>query len=187
MTKRLSRTKVVAHAAVLADEIGFDSLTITKLGRSLGIAPPGVYRHVADLTDLQHAISQLASQEAGNMLSLACAGLSEVAALTALAHAMRDWASKHPGRYAAMQIAPLADDVEGQAAVKPILTVITSVLRAYNLDTENLIDATRFLRSTMHGFISLEANGGFQQPRSVEATFDAIITSMNATLTHWDG
>ena len=69
MAERLSRSKVVVHAATLADKIGLDSLTIIQLGRSLGIAAPGVYRHVTDFTDLQHAISQLASQEAGKILS----------------------------------------------------------------------------------------------------------------------
>ncbi|MFC3399383.1 TetR/AcrR family transcriptional regulator [Microbacterium amylolyticum] len=99
MVSRLTREKVVAQAAALSDEIGFHELTITKLGRSLGIAPPGVYRHVDDLDDVRRAISRLASREAAMDLSSVCAGLSGVDALAALASGLRGWASDHQGRY----------------------------------------------------------------------------------------
>lgn len=40
MDERLSRATVIERAAALSDEIGLEELTITKLGRALGIAPP---------------------------------------------------------------------------------------------------------------------------------------------------
>ena len=76
MDERLSRATVIERAAALSDEIGLEELTITKLGRALGIAPPGVYRHVADLRDLRGAIARQAAREVAVALSAACAGLS---------------------------------------------------------------------------------------------------------------
>lgn len=182
MAERLTREKVVARAADLSDEIGFHDLTITKLGRALGIAPPGVYRHVADLSDLRRAISRLASGEAAMVLSSACAGLSGADALAALANSLREWAKEHPGRYTALQVAPAPDDTRGQSAAESVLAVIASVLRAYNLQGDGLTDAIRIVRSTLHGFISLEIGEGFKQARSLDATFESLISALDTAL-----
>ncbi len=185
MAERLNRVTVVNRAAELADEIGWAELTITKLGRALGIAPPGVYRHVTDLADLRGAISQQAAHEAATLLSSACAGLSGRDALVALATALRDWAHEHPGRYAALQVAPDPDDMAGQAAAEEVLLAFASALRAHHLAGDSLTDAIRLIRSTLHGFISLELGGGFKQPRSIEGTFARIVTSLDAILLGW--
>ncbi len=185
MAERLSRAAVIERAAALSDEIGLDALTITRLGRSLGIAPPGVYRHVADLADLRRGISRQAAGEAASVLSSACAGLSGAAALAALATALRGWAAEHPGRYAALQIAPGPDDADGQETAAEVLAVIGSALRAYRLGGDDLTDAIRFVRSTMHGFIALDLGGGFRQPRRVDATFARIVAALDVTLSGW--
>ncbi|MCW5953053.1 MAG: WHG domain-containing protein [Propionibacteriaceae bacterium] len=185
MAERLNRRVVVERAAELVDEIGLDELTITKLGRELGIAPPGVYRHVADLDDLRGAIGQHAAREAATVLAAACAGLSGRRALHALAAGLRRWALAHPGRYAALQIAPEADDAEGQVAAIEVLTVIAAALRAYELAGDDLTDAIRLIRSTLHGFVSLELVGGFKQPRDLDATLVRIVDSLDGVLTGW--
>lgn len=185
MAVRLTRNAVVDHAASLSDDIGLHELTITKLGRSLGIAPPGVYRHVADLNDLRGAISRQAAQEVSVALSSACAGLSGSKAVAALATTLRAWAAQYPGRYAALQVAPDLNDSEGQEASEALLAVIASALRAYRLADDDLTDAIRLLRSTVHGFITLEHSGGFKQPRNLEETFDRVIASLDTVFTEW--
>lgn len=176
---------VVDRAATLADDIGLDAVTITRLGRALGIAPPGVYRHVADLTDLRGAIGQQAAREISAALSAACAGLSGRDALTALARTLRAWAAMHPGRYAALQVAPDADDSAGQAAAAELLAVIASTLRAYALAGDDLTDAIRLVRSTVHGFVVLELGGSFKQPRDLDATFERVVASLDTALRTW--
>lgn len=185
MGERLNRPAVVAHAADLADEIGLAEVTITRLGRSLGIAPPGVYRHVTDVTDLRAAIGREAAREVAATLSVACAGLAGDAALAAVARTLRAWAAEHPGRWAALQIAPDPDDAEGQAAAGELLEVLASALRAYGLAGDDLTDAVRLLRSTLHGFIALEHGSGFKQPRPVDDTFDRIVGTLDLVLTAW--
>jgi len=185
VAERLTRGAVVERAAVLADDIGLAELTITRLGRALGIAPPGVYRHVADLDDLRRAIGRLAAREAAAALSTACAGLSGGEALAALADTLRAWAARHPGRYAALQIAPEPDDADGQAAAEALVAVIASALRAYRLDGDDLTDAIRLVRATLHGFVDLERVGGFKQPRSLDATLARAVAALDAALVGW--
>lgn len=185
MDERLSRAAVIARAATLSDEIGLEELTITKLGRALGIAPPGVYRHVADLRDLRGAIARQAAREVAAALSAACAGLSGSESLSALSHTLRSWAARHPGRYAALQVAPDPEDADGQAAAGEVLAAIAAALRAYRLRDDDLTDAIRLIRSTLHGFVTLERSGGFRQPRDTDATFARIVASLDAVLTGW--
>lgn len=185
MAERLTRAAVIDRAASLSDDIGLEALTITKLGRSLGIAPPGVYRHVTDLSDLRGALGQQAAREIAGVLSAACAGLSGADALAALAHTLRAWAARHRGRYAALQVAPDPGDVVGQTAAGELIAVVASALRAYRLADDDLTDAIRLIRSTLHGFVALEQASGFKQARSVDATFARVIASLDAVLTGW--
>lgn len=185
MGERLNREAVVGRAAELADEIGLEQVTFTRLGRALGIAPPGVYRHLKDVADLRRAIGRRATGEVSAVLATACAGLSGADALTALAEALRAWAKQHPGRYDALQVAPEPDDPDGQAAAREVLTVIASALRAYRLAGDDLTDAIRFVRSTVHGFVALERVGGFKQPRDVDATFARIVAALDTQLSTW--
>lgn len=185
MAERLTRNTVIERACILADDIGFEALTITKLGRALGIAPPGVYRHVADLSDLHSAIGQQASREVSVSLATACAGLSGAHALAVLAETLRAWAAVHPGRYAALQVAPDPDDAAGQSAAGELLAVIASALRSYGLSGDDLTDAVRLIRSTLHGFITLELGGGFKQPRDLDETFTRIVGALDRALGDW--
>lgn len=185
MAERLNRTALVEAAAALSDEIGLEALTITRVGNAVGIAPPGVYRHVSDVDDLRAAIGQLARTEASHVLAEATAGLSGLAALQALADVMRTWARTHPGRYAALQIAPDPQDVAGQASGDQVLAVIGAALRKYQLDGDDLTDAIRLVRSALHGFITLESVGGFKQPRQPEATYQRIVEGLDTVLRSW--
>ena len=187
MAERLNRDAVVARASDLVDEIGLDDLTITRLGRALGIAPPGVYRHVADLDDLRAAIAQRAARDLAAELSRVGAGRSGAAALRAVADELRAWAAEHPGRYAALQIAPDPGDADGQRAAEILIGTISAALRAYALDGDDLTDAIRFVRSTVHGFVGLELGGGFKQPRALDATFARIVDALDGTLRGWGG
>ncbi|MFC3399382.1 TetR-like C-terminal domain-containing protein [Microbacterium amylolyticum] len=85
----------------------------------------------------------------------------------------------------ALQTAPARDDIEGQAATEPLLAVFGSVLRAYDLEGDDLTDAIRIVRSALHGFISLEGSEGFKLERDLDATFDRLISSLDTVLTQW--
>ena len=59
----LSRDTVVAAAVKLANKKGYGELTLGNLARQLKIKPPSLYKHVANLEDLQDAVGVLAAEE----------------------------------------------------------------------------------------------------------------------------
>ena len=167
VAERLNRERLAERAGELADQIGLEEVTFTRLARTLRVARPGLYRHAADIEDLRRAVGQQAIGALRTELSRATSGLAGAEALAAMAGTIRGWAIRHPGRYAALQIAPDLNDELGIGAADRLLGVIASGLRAYALEGDDLTDAIRLVRSTVHGFIALELNDplGYGRPR----------------------
>src|SRR5690606_25569672 len=158
-------------AARLADEEGFDALSLAKVARVFGVAVPSLYKHVESLDALRAEVALLAVRELKDRMRRAAVGRSRREALHALARAYRGYVREHPGRYAATVRAVRPGDPMAEPRLRALdeaLEVVYAVLRGYGIEGEGLVDAARALRSAMHGFALLEAAGGFGMPREVD-------------------
>lgn len=63
-----------------------------------------------------------------------------------------------------------------------ILDIILAVLSAYHLSCEDALHAIRGIRSIVHGFVTLEAAGGFGLPMSVDESFRRLVQNFVAGL-----
>ena len=178
----LSRAVVVETGARIADAAGLDRLTLAAVAQDAGVRLPSLYKHVGGLDDLQRGVAVVALDELAEHLTRAGLGRSGTAALRALAEAYRDYARQHPGRYAATLRAPAPDDVEHARAADKVVHVVFAVLEGYGLAGDDLVHATRILRSGLHGFVALEAGGGFGLPESVDETFRRLVDGLDAAL-----
>ncbi len=175
---------VVAEAARVADEVGYERLTLAAVAEGFGVAVPSLYKHVDGLEGLRRELAVLAIRQLGEALA-AAVGHDGRGQLPALADAYRDFARSHPGRYAATLRAPDPDDREGVAASEAVLDTVLSVLSGYGLTGVDAIDATRTLRAALHGFVALEAVGGFGLPRDVDRSFARLVEMLDASLRSW--
>jgi AcrR family transcriptional regulator len=178
----LSRAAVVDLGAQLADEAGHDGMTLAGVAARAGVRLPSLYKHVGGLDDLQRGVAVLALGELAQQLGTAAVGRAGGDALRALAAAYRTYAQAHPGRYAATLRAPATDDDEHGRAAATVVEVVFAVLRGYDLAGAELVHATRILRSSLHGFVALEAAGGFGLPDSVDETFTRLVDGLDAAL-----
>ncbi|MEX1343666.1 MAG: TetR/AcrR family transcriptional regulator [Candidatus Limnocylindrales bacterium] len=179
----LSTDIVVHEAADLADEIGYDALTLTALATRLNVAVPSLYKHVGGLDALRRQVALLAVEELGS--AMRAAGGERRAArddLRALAAAYRRYALEHPGRYAATVRAAPAGDVELLAASDAAVGVVLDALGTYGLAGDDLVHAARSLRAALHGFASLESAGGFGLPQDVERSFEWMVEAFEGGL-----
>ena len=181
----LSRARVVDEAAELADEVGLEGLTLAALAERLGVRQPSLYKHLDSLAGLRRSISLQAKGELGDVLRRAAVGRSGADAITVMAGAYREWALEHPARYTAAQWIAGPEDEEDTAASLGAIQVITDVLTAYELRGDDAIDAIRAFRSTLHGFVSLEAEGSFGLDRDLDRSFDRLVRGFVITLTRW--
>lgn len=178
--------RLVAAAAELADEAGFEQVTLSALARGFGVKDASLYAHVKSLQDLRHRVARLAGGEMIDLIGAAVAGRSGKDALAAYAGAYRAYALAHPGRYAATQIRvdpALADPAD--PAMRRTVEITYGMLRGYGLAEPDATDAVRLLRATFHGYCALEAGGGFNAPRDVRASWDRAIDALHIALEHW--
>ena len=176
---------VVEEAARLADEVGLERLTLAALAQRLGVALPSLYKHVRGLDALLQKLSALATAEIAAELSAAAAGRSRADAVRAVATAYRRYARCHPGRYPATQRVPDPDDPEHVLAGERAVGTIYAVLHGYGLSGEDAVDATRAVRSALHGFVSLENIGGFGLPRDLNRSFAQLVAALDVALNGW--
>lgn len=181
----LTPSLVISEAGELADEVGLDNLTITALAQRLGVKQPTLYKHVAGTSGLHREMAVLAKLELADVMRRSAVGKSGDDALVAISSAYRTWAKEHPGRYAATVRAAAPGDEEDEAAGREALEVVTSVLDGYGITGDDAIDVTRALRSSLHGFVSLEAAGGFGLPADVDRSFDRLVRNFVRALSAW--
>jgi AcrR family transcriptional regulator len=160
---------VVRAGADLADEIGFDGVTVSELARRLGVRTPSLYAHVDSSADLSVRICALALDELADLLADAITGSSGRSAILALLETYGDYAHRCPGRYAAMRVrlptTPSTAD-EGVsmalAAGRRHAALLRATLRDYDLSGDAEVHAIRLLGSVVGGFASLDLAGGFE-------------------------
>ena len=177
----LSADAVVAEAARAADELGLDKLTLALVAQRVDVRLPSLYKHVRGGDDLRRRLAILALGELAACLGAAAVGRSGAVALAALAAAYRDYAERRPGLYAAGAVrAPDPADGEHVAAAEAVYRVVVAVLAGYGIEGDDAVDTTRILRAALHGFVSLEAGGGFGMPRDVDRTFERLVAGLDA-------
>jgi AcrR family transcriptional regulator len=175
----LTPERVVAEAGDLADG---GALSLAALAERLGVRVPSLYKHVGGLEDLHRRLALAGMRDLTEVLGAATVGRSGGDALRSLAAAWRAYARAHPGRYAAIQRAPDPADTELAAAGERLTRLVFAVLRGYGLDEEGTVHATRAVRSALHGFVVLEAVGGFGLPTNVDASYERLLDLLDAGL-----
>ncbi|MEU6121108.1 WHG domain-containing protein [Streptomyces sp. NPDC047123] len=183
----LTAERVTIAGAELADEVGLDQVTMSQVARRLGVKDASLYTHVRNLADLRGRIALLAADEKTVRIAEATAGQAGRDALISYANAWREYAHEHPGRYMATQtpidIDPaLAADAPGP---RRAVELTYGMLRGYGLAEPDLTDAVRLLRSTFHGFVALEAAGGFAHARTPQQSWSRALDALHALLEHW--
>ncbi|RFU85595.1 TetR/AcrR family transcriptional regulator [Streptomyces triticagri] len=183
----LTAHRVTLAGAELADEAGLDQVTMSRLARRLGVKDASLYSHVRGLEDLRGRIALLAADEKTLRIAEATAGLAGRDALFAYADAWREYAHRHPGRYLATQT-PIRIDPELAADApgpRRAVELTYGMLRGYGLAEPDLTDAVRLLRSTFHGFVALEAAGGFAHARPAQDSWVRALDALHTLLEHW--
>lgn len=181
----LSPERLVDEAAQLVDDEGRAGLTLSALAKRFGVAQPSVYKHVTGLDSLHQLLAVRVVRELGETMRRASTGKAGADAVKAIATAYRAYAFAHPGRYEYVLRAPGPDDKDLAAAGAEVLSIFNAVFAGFGIAGTDAIDAARFLRSALHGFVSLELCGGFAMPHSADVSFERLVTAVNRALADW--
>ncbi|MBD0838195.1 TetR/AcrR family transcriptional regulator [Streptomyces sp. TRM68416] len=181
----LTPERLTRAGAELADEVGFDNVTVSALARRFDVKVASLYSHLRNSHDLKTRIALLALEELADRAAEALAGRAGKDALTAFADVYRAYAREHPGRYDAARFRLDPETAAASAGVRHS-RMTRAVLRGYDLTEPDQTHAVRLLGSVFHGYVSLELAGGFahSSPDSDES-WARILDALDATLRNW--
>ena len=181
----LTPQRLTRAGAELADESGFDQVTVSALARRFDVKPASLYSHVKNSQDLRTRIALLALEELADRAADALAGRAGKDALAALANVHRDYAREHPGRTTAARLRLDPETAAAGAGVR-LAQMTRAILRGYDLAEPDQTHAVRLLGSFFHGYVSLELGGGFSHslPDS-EETWTRMLDALDALLRNW--
>lgn len=166
----LSADAIIDAASILADEIGFDSLTLAVLSQRLNIKPPSLYKHLDGLSSIRHGIALRGLREMNTQLMQAMIGLDSADAMVAVARAYWQFSRQHAGVYRAIVCVPSNANADIAAATDVQVGLIGAVLGGRQLQGERLQHSIRAVRSLLQGFAMLDASGAFEEGVSPEDT-----------------
>ncbi|MFD7812104.1 TetR/AcrR family transcriptional regulator [Streptomyces sp. NPDC059785] len=181
----LSAERLTRAGAELADEAGFEQVTLSALARRFEVKVASLYSHVKNSQDLRTRIALLALEELADRAADALAGRAGKDALTAFANVFRDYAREHPGRYAAARLRLDHETAAASAAVRHS-RMTRAILRGYDLTEPDQTHAVRLMGSVVHGYVDLELAGGFSHsaPDSQES-WSRVLDALDALLRNW--
>ena len=173
----LSPEGVIEGAARIADAEGLDAVTLARLAAELGVRSPSLYKHVDGLASIRRGLALRGLEEANRRLQLATIGKSRDDALYALADAYWQFARDRPGLYAASLRAAKPGEKDVAAAGDALLGTVLAVLSGYGVRDADALHATRGLRAIIHGFVSLDAAGGFRLKLDLDESFRRLLSA----------
>lgn len=181
----LSFESVVETAGRIADKEGLENLTLGRLALELGVKPPSLYEHVEGLDGLRRALRLRGFQTLGELLTRETVGKSRDVAVRALAAEMRVFVRRNPGLYESTVATAAGDSKEIREAADKVLETLYAVLAGYGIKDKEAVHAARYVRSLLHGFVSLEKSRGFGLPVDLDESFSRLVETLIQDLNRW--
>ena len=174
---------VVETAGAIADRDGLAATTLKAVADELSIQTPSLYNHVQGLPGLRREMALYAARTlSAGFASVEGTGVDR---LRRISHVFRRFVIDHPGRYASMFPAPKpGEDDELYEAMAGSVLVVGEALSEAGGDPGQAIHIIRALRAMLHGFVDLEANGGFGMPVDIDESFDVALDLVLSAIGH---
>ncbi|MNI17731.1 hypothetical protein D3C73_711120 [compost metagenome] len=164
---------IVMNAVIgIADQHGASAVTIASVAKELGIKSPSLYNYISGLDELKKKLAIYAMDELYHNLARAVEGKDGEVAIHDFAISYISYAREHPGLYEATQFTPEGEDVEIHEASHRVVNLVMDLLQSYHLSEKQALHTVRGLRSLVHGFATLERQGGFRMALDLQESLE---------------
>lgn len=165
--RNLTREKVILAAIQIANEFGFEEVTLKSVAQKCDVKPPSLFNHVENLEHIQSLLYKKAAETLGEkLLKLKTLGKTKESLLK-VGLTYYSFFKESPGFYVALNRKHNREDKEIKEAADNILK-----LTAIKLGWEkSSVHDFRLLHAYLHGFIDLEGKRAFQMRPDPEKSF----------------
>jgi AcrR family transcriptional regulator len=163
--------------------IGLENVSLLQVAEKLGVKSPSLYKHLSGLQELSSGIANLAISRLDEAIRNAAVGRSKEDALMAIASAYRKFAKENSELYKAILRFPSCHDKNIQEVGHSIVRILYQVMEPYHYSKKETIDFVRGFRSALHGFVSLEEAGFFQNTEAnADESYKQLVSRLISTL-----
>lgn len=155
----LNREGIILAAIDMVEEKGYRNFSMRELAATLGVQPASLYNHVSGIEEVNTAVGIYGVQRLEQALTDACQGQEFAQGMMGMAKAYRRFAEESPELYQALIEMRTSENEELRKAVHGIIRPFLGVISGRVKDRTKAIHLQRFVRSTLHGFVSLEQEG----------------------------
>ncbi len=171
---KFNRSGVLDVAARLADEHGYQNLTLAMLAAELGLRSQSLYVHVDGIDGLRHDLALRGQTLLADDLRDAAMARTGGDALRSVVRAMANFADTHPGLYQA-SLRPPEDSPEMRAANERTVGPLMAVLGSFGLVGDDLEHHYRVIWSSVHGFVTLRQAGLLSWAADPDISFELMM------------
>lgn len=174
---QINRTVVLDLAWEIIQKVGFSEFRLALLAEALKIRTPSLYNHVNDTDDIFYEMKKRSLVLLGDSLEVSLRNFEKnFKPIYQFLGAYREFAKQYPHMYP-LTIVSTENDPELKTLGDRILQLCMDAFLFVQLDKET-VHRIRIIRSLVHGFISLEQEGGFGRKESVEESFLKLTESL---------
>lgn len=169
------KDEIIDRAIKIMDKKGLASFQLSDVAQAMEMKTPSLYNHFAGLDDLIRSIQLRTNQLLYDCMFDAAKDLQGKEAFKALCFAYRNFFKKHSGIYETMTIPIDIKDKEMlQATFKPV-ELVTKIISTVHMDEDYGVHIMRFIRCSLHGYVSLEAKGNMILKTSADESFEVLV------------
>lgn len=180
----LTKEIIAREAALLVEENGYEKLTLHKLAAKLDIKPASLYTHIKGIDELYISLSQLALSQLSTKIQEAVKGKKQGEALQTIAVSYYNYAKQNPEMYRIIMKVPDSNSEKLVEAGRSVKSILFDMLSHYTDERNEMIYYSRYYHSILHGFVSLEKAGFFDDEFSVEISLSKAVKDFIRQLEH---
>jgi AcrR family transcriptional regulator len=179
--RRLVHEDVLVGAESVVDRDGWSALTMSALARELGVRSPSLYHHVDGLDALRAELQGRTLRAMSKSQAAGAAGRTGLDGIRALAEGHRAFALAFPHRYLGLT-SGVIDRAQLEVTNDGIRDVVAMIVRTSGLPRREIALNMRALFAAVHGAVSLELVGFFDDRVRSDTVFRSVLEGSLRTI-----
>lgn len=174
----LHQKMIIEAAAEIADQEGINGVTLAALSKKMNVRPPSLYNHISGLQGIRTELAVSGLTKLFDQMADSVKEQKGESALLSLSDAYVGFAVENPGYYEATLLK--IQDERAESLSNQIVRLVAKLLIDSGYTNEqNVIHATRGLRSLLHGFATLIGKEAFELKEDIS---DSLVFSIRLFL-----
>ena len=178
MNKGLSKEVIVETAERLINGNGYENLSMRELAKELNVKASSLYKHIKNMDELKAMVGMKVLAGLNSEIADCNNTKNPKDQLFQIALLYRDFAKNKPELYKTLNEIPALNNEDLLREANEFIHGLFKAAEGLASNDDEKIHISRGFRSIMHGFITLEEIGFFQNNVDVEESYQYMIKTL---------